>query len=170
MTSVQMGRGRGRDRDERAAAQRLDEPGCDEQVEARGGARQERPDGERGERGEEQPAYPPQVGQPARQRHRRDIDEEIAVDDPRRPPELGPRLDAGNPLAAGHVDDDRGQGYGGDHQLEPGQEHAGAEDGKQDERSAAAHRPSVAGHGPPPRGVEGVSRRPRGLATGCPRL
>ena len=63
MALVQVGRGGRRDRHERAAPQRLDQSGRDELVEALRGAGEERPDGERDEGAEEQPAGAPQVGQ-----------------------------------------------------------------------------------------------------------
>ena len=102
---------RGRDRDQRPAADRLDEPRGDQQLERRRHAGQQAADREHDERREEQPPRAPQVGHPPGQRHRDDRHEQVAVDDPRRLAEAGP---------ARHVGHDRRQGDGRDHELEAG--------------------------------------------------
>ncbi len=86
------------------------------------------PEREHDERAEEQAAVAPQVGQAPGQRHRDDVDQQVAVDDPGGLAQAGP---------AGEVGDDRGQGDRRDHELEAGEEHAGAQDGEQDEAVAA---------------------------------
>ena len=101
---------------------------------------QERAHGERRQAQEEQSPGAERVGQPAGQRHRRDVDEEVAVDDPGGLPELAP---------VGQVDHDRRQRDRCDHQLEAGQEHPDPEHGQDDERRAAIHGRSVAGQCPP---------------------
>ena len=93
------------------------------------------PDREDRQRAEEQPPRAPQVRQPAGQRHRQDVDEQVAVDDPARLAQLDP---GGAAARVGEVGEDRRQGDGRDHQLEAGQEHAGPEDGEQHERGPAS--------------------------------
>ena len=133
---VEVGRRGRRDRDQGAAPDGLDEPRGDELVEALGRAGEERPDREGHERTEEQPPRAPQVGEAAGERHRGHVHQQVAVDDPGRPPQLRP---------VGQVDDDRRQRDRRDHQLEAGQEDAGAQDGQQDERRGTGHGRSVAG-------------------------
>ena len=88
------------------------------------------------ERAEEQPPRAPQVGEPPGQRHREDVDEQVAVDDPARLAQLDPGGAAGR---VGEVVEDRRQGDGRDHELEAGEEDARAEDGEQHERRSAVH-------------------------------
>ena len=78
----------------------------------------------------------------------------------------------------GEVRQDRGQRDGRDHQLEAGQEHAGAEDGEQHERGAAIHPGECIGRvGSRPRAPTRGARQLGGAATmpksvirttGCP--
>ena len=126
--------------DDRAATDRLDEPGGDQLVEVLGDARQERPEGEDGKGGEEEPAGAPQVGQAAGQRHRHHVDQQVAVDDPGRLAQIRP---------VGHRGQDLWQGHGRDHQLEAGQEDADAEDPQHQVRVASAHGPECMRHGRP---------------------
>ncbi len=111
----------------------------------------ERPDDEDHEPAQEQASGAPDVGQAARERHRDDVCEQVAVDDPRGAAELGEGGLAG-PIGVGddEIVDDRRQGDGRDHQLEAGQEDTGAEDGQQRVCRAPGHRRSV--HGLPLRG------------------
>ena len=127
----QVRRGRGRHRDHGPAADRLDEPRSDQQLERGRHPGQQAAHGEHDEGRQEQPPRAPQVGHPPGQRHRDDRHEEVAVDDPRRLAETGPARDVGH---------DRGQGDGRDHELEAGEEDAGAEDGEQQVRVASRER------------------------------
>ncbi len=115
-------RGRGRaDRDEHAATEPLDETGRDELVHRLGEAGQRRPDHEDRQGAEERAASAPQVGHPAGERHRQDVDEQVAVDDPARLAQLDP---GGGPVRVGKVVEDRRQRDGRDQQLHAGEEHA----------------------------------------------
>ena len=124
----QVRRGRGRDRDERPAADRLEEPGGDQELEGRGHAGEQAADREHHQRPEEHAPRAPQVGEATGERHRHHRHQQVAVDDPRRLPEARP---------AGDVGDDRGQRDGRDHELEAGEEHAAAHDREQEEGLAA---------------------------------
>ena len=126
----QVRRGRRPDRHEDAAADCLDEPGRDEELEGRCQPGKQRADREGDEAGEEEAANAPLVGEPARQRHRHDIGEEVPVDDPGGLAELGPAREVG---------DDRRQGHGRDHELEAGEEDADREDRQEDEGSPPMH-------------------------------
>ena len=133
--------GGGGDGDDRAASEGLDQPRGDELVQALGESRQQRSESEHRERGEEQPARPPQVGQAAGQRHRDHVDQQIAVDDPGGLAQIRPM---------GHAWPGSGEGDGRDHQLEAGQEDTDSEHRKHQVRVAAAHgaefmRPSTTG-------------------------
>ena len=117
-----------------------------ELVDRLGAAREERPEDEQPERAEEQAPGAPDVDQPAGQRHRDDVREQVAVDDPRGAAELGERV-----LGVGReVDDDRRQGDGRDHQLEAGEEDAGAEDRQEHVGGGAGHRRRVHTRSDPP--------------------
>ena len=72
-----------------AAAERLDEPRGDQLVErsGRGPASSDRREDD--QRAQEQPARAPQVGQATGERHRDDVHQQVAVDDPRRLAQLG---------------------------------------------------------------------------------
>ena len=84
----------------------------------------------------------PQVGQPAGHRHRQDVHEQVAVDDPARLAQLDP---AGARGGIREVGQDRRERDGRDHQLQPGQEDADPDDGEQHERRAAGHAPECSG-------------------------
>src|SRR5204863_5100373 len=86
---------------------------------------------EQRERQKEEPARSPQVGQPAGQGHRDDVDEQIAVDDPRGVAELGDVRE---------IAQDRRQGDGRDHQLEARQEDPDTEHAEQRNGVATGHR------------------------------
>ena len=133
---VQVGGGGGPDRDEGPAAHRLDESRTDELVEVLGHPRQHGSAGEDDEGDHREPACAPQVRQAARQRHHQDVDEQVTVDDPARLAELRPR---GRTVRLDEIREDRRQRDRRDHQLEPGQEHARAEDGQQHELGPAVH-------------------------------
>ena len=133
----QVGRGGRGHRHQRAATGRLDQPRDDQQLERGRGAGQRGADGEQAQRPEEHAAVAPQVRQPPRQRHRDDIHQQVAVDDPGGLAEAGP---------GGQVGDDRRQGDRRDHQLEAGQEHPRPKDGEEHEGVATregVHVPSV---------------------------
>ena len=130
----EVGCGRRGHRDQRAAPQRLDGPGGDQLVERLGHPGQQRAQGEEDEGAEEEAPRTPGVRQATREGHRPDVDEEVGVDDPAGVAELGP---------AAQVGDDRRERDRGDHQLEPGQEDAGSQDGEQHERDPAVHARSV---------------------------
>ena len=104
------------------------------------------------QRAQEQPARAPQVGQPAGHRHGQDVDQQVAVDDPA--DALRSSTQADPPFGSAEVGQDRRQRDGGDHQLEPGQEDAGPDDGEQHERRTAVH----------PGECSGGRRRARGRA------
>ena len=122
---------RGRDRDQRAAADRLDEARGDQRLERRRHAREQAPEREHDEGAQEEAPRAVQVGQAPGEGHRDHVHEQVAVDDPGRLAEARP---------AARVGDDRRQGDGRDHQLEAGEEHAGAQDGEQDVPVAARER------------------------------
>ena len=132
----QVRRRRRPDRDQHAATDRLDQPGGDELVERLRGTGQRRAHREDDERADEQAASAPQVGQPAGHRHRQDVDQQIAVDDPARLAQLDPGGAAGG---IGKVGQDRRQRDRGDQQLHPGQEDAEPDDGEQDQPGASGH-------------------------------
>ncbi len=117
----QVRRRRGPDRDQDAATDRLDQPRGDELIERLRGAGQGRAHREDDECADEQPAGAPQVGQPAGHRHRQDVDQQIAVDDPARLAQLDP---GGATGGIGEVGQDRRQRDRGDQQFHPGQEDA----------------------------------------------
>ena len=119
-----------------AAAERLDQPGGDELVEALGEPGQHRADDEDGQRTMNGRRAPHRSVEPAGQRHREDVHEQVAVDDPARLAELDPGGTAGG---VGQVIEDRWQGDGRDHQLEAGQEHARPEHDEQHEGRPAIH-------------------------------
>ena len=98
------------------------------------------PSDEDAEGRKEQPAGAPQVGEPAGQRHREDVHEQVAVDDPARLAQLDPGRRA---VRRDQVGQDRRQRDRGDHQLETRQEHADAEHREQRERGSATHRGRV---------------------------
>ncbi len=83
------GRGGG-DRHQCSAAGGLHQPSGHELLQRLGPAGQRRADREQHQGREEQPPVAPQVGQPAGERHRHDVHEEVAVDDPRRLAKPGP--------------------------------------------------------------------------------
>ncbi len=146
--------GGGRHRHERAAADGLDDPPGDELVERLRHPGDERPDREQHEGAEEEPARAPQVGEAACEGHRRDVEEQVGVDDPRRLPQLRPVAD---------VRDDPREGHRRDHQLEAGEEDADPQDGEQDVGRAAIHpRECTAGGRRDPSARAG----PAGLAAG----
>ncbi len=120
--------GGGRDRDQRPAADGLDQAGRDQELERRRHPREQAADREHDQRPQEQPTRAVQVRHAPGQRHRDDRDQEIAVDDPGRLAQARP---------AGEVGDDRRQRDGRDHELEAGEEHAGAEQGEEHVRLAA---------------------------------
>ena len=150
--SVQVGSGGRRDRHDDPAAECLHEPGRNElpEVLACPGNRRADREGEQAEH--QQPASPPEVGKAAGEGHRSDVDEQIAVDDPRCRPELGPVRQAGH---------DRRQGHRRDHQLEAREEDRHAQDEEQDGSFAPVHRPSVVGNG------DGSARR---IGPGVPQV
>ena len=82
------------------------------------------------------PAGAPQVGQPAGHRHRQDVDQQIAVDDPAGLAQLDP---GGATGGIGKVGQDRRQRDRGDQQFHPGQEDAEPDDGEQDQPGASGH-------------------------------
>ena len=111
-------------------------PRGDELVHGLRRAGQRRSDREDDQRPHEQPPRPPQVGEPAGHRHRQDVDQQVAVDDPARLAQLDP---GGAAVRVGQVGQDRRQGDRGDHQLEAGQEDAGPDDGEHHEGRSAVH-------------------------------
>ena len=118
---------------------------------------------------EEQAPGAPDVGEAARQRHRDDVGEQVAVDDPRGAAELG-EGGLARPIGIGldEVVDDRRQGDGRDHQLEAREEDAGAEDSQQRVCRAPGHRRRV--HGLPLGGRAAAEPRPsrgRPIFPGC---
>ena len=135
------------------------------------------PEGEDDERAHEQPAGAPQVGQPAGHRHRQDVDQQVAVDDPARLAQLDPGGATGR---VGQVGQDRRQRDRGDHELEAGQEDPDPDDGEQHDAERRSIPRSVVAvevvpGGPvPPAGV-GLRRRAgpgpprRGPTGGWPR-
>ena len=139
-TTEQVRRRGGPDRHEHASADRLDEPSRDELVEGLGGTRQGGPDREDDEGAHQQPSRAPQVGQPSGHRHRQDVDEEVAVDDPARLAQLDP---CGATGRVGQVGQDRWQGDRRDDELEAGQEDTRPDDGEQHEPRAAVMLGSV---------------------------
>ncbi len=137
---VQVGRGRRPDGHQHAAADRLDEARRDQLVEVLGEPGEHRSQHEDAEGRKEQPAGAPQVGEPAGQRHREDVHEQVPVDDPARLAQLDPGRRA---VRRDQVGQDRRQRDRGDHQLETRQEHADAEHREQRERGSATHRGRV---------------------------
>ena len=115
------GGGRGH-RDDGAATHGLDQSGGDELVEVLGEPGQQRPDREDGQGHEEEAASAPEAREAAGERHGHDVDQQVAVDDPRGLAQVRP---------IGHRGQDLGQGHGRDHQLQTGQEYADAEDTQQ---------------------------------------
>ncbi len=138
----QVGGGGRADRDEDPAADALDEARRDELVERLRRARQRGADDEDDQRPHEQPSDAPQVGQPAGDRHRQDVDQQVAVDDPAGLSQLDP---GGPAVRAAEVLQDRREGDRGHHELEPGQEYADPDDGQQHVCRTTVHRPSVGG-------------------------
>ena len=144
------------DRDEHAAADRLDEPRGDELVHRLGRSGQRGPDDEHDERAQEQPARAPQVGEAAGHRHRQDVDQQVAVDDPAGLAQLDPGRSQGR---VGEVGQDRRQRDGRDHELEAGQEHARPDHGEQHVRRTAVHPRECSGRGRCRRsGASGIGR------------
>ena len=113
------------DRNEDAATDRLDQARGDQLVEVLRGAGQGGPKREDDERADQEATRAPQVSQPACDRHRHDIDEQVAVDDPARLAQFDPGRAAGR---VREIRQDRGQRHGGDHQFEPGEENTPADD------------------------------------------
>ena len=66
---------------------------------------------------------PEAVGRTSGERHRRDVRDEVGVDDPGGAPQLRP---------AGEVEEDPGQGDRGDEELDPDEQHPEAEGGQHD--------------------------------------
>ena len=149
--------GRGH-RYECAASQRLDQARDDQCVERLRQAGEQRADRERDQGRQEQPPCAPHIGQPARQRHRDDVGQQVAVDDPGRAPQLGDRR--GNALAVPERDDDRRQGDGRDHQFEAGQKDPHAQHDQEQQRLPAFHAGILPGtQGRSARGVDEAMRR-----------
>ena len=139
---VQMGCRSGPDGDEDPAAGRLHQAGGDQLVHGLGQSGEERSEREHGEGRQQWASCPPQVRQAAREGHRQHVDEQVAVDDPARLAQLHPCGPCGR---VREILEDRRQGDGRDHQFEPAQEHADAEDREHDERGPAIHAAECSG-------------------------
>jgi hypothetical protein len=139
----QVRRGRRRHGNEHAATNALEDPRGDELVEVLRRPGQPGTDDEQGQCANEQPSGAPQVGEPAGQRHRDDVREQVAVDDPARLAQLDPGGSAGR---FDEVDEDRRQCDGRDDELEAGEEDADPEHDQEDQRRSAIHRASLPAH------------------------
>ena len=140
----QVRRGRRPDRDKHPAADPLDHPTEDQLVHRLGPARHQRPGDEHDQRRQEELPGAPDVGDPPRERHRDDVGEQVAVDDPAGVAELR-EGGLAELIRGGEVAQDRRQGRRGDHQLEPREEDPDAEDGEEAPGAEPAHRASVHG-------------------------
>ena len=132
------------DGNEDAAADALDDPADDQLVEALSASRDDRSDDEDDQRAEEQAAGSPDVREATGQRHRDDIGEQVAVDDPRGVAELG---EGGLAELIGdrEIEQDRRQRGRRDHQLEAGEEDPDPEDREEAPGTEPAHPGSVQG-------------------------